>query len=99
LLAQVPVRAGETLEFPLRQWIRLGVELRPQLPASLDVSQQPIIAVVTRQPVALPPFDYEAGPDPAAAGSIAVRSFQRWLARVPPAQRGVAQAFYLVRRP
>ncbi len=41
---------------------------------------------------------YEAGPDPAAS-TIAVRSFQRWRGRIPPSERGVAQAFYLARRP
>lgn len=59
LVARLPVRAGETLEFPLREWIRLGVELRPQLPEGQDSSYQAIIAVVTRRPIPLPPYDYD----------------------------------------
>jgi hypothetical protein len=97
LVAQLPVRAGETVEFPLREWTHLGVELRPQLPEGQDSSQQAIIAVVTRRPFALPPFDYDGLP--ASPNTISARTFQLWLGRIPPGERGVGQTYYLVRRP
>jgi hypothetical protein len=99
LVAQLPVRAGVPLVFPLREWIRQGIELRPRVPEGVDVSQQAIFAVVTRRPVSLPPYDYGTGAPPTAANTIAFRTFQAWLARLPAADRGVGQAFYTVRRP
>jgi hypothetical protein len=99
LIAQLPVRAGVPLAFPFPDWTRQGVELRAQLPEGLDESQQAIFAVVTRRPVALPPYDYETGQPPSAPNTVSLRTFQAWLAALPQRQRGIGQVFYLVRRP
>lgn len=98
LIAQLPVRAGEPVEFPLREWLVQGVELRPQLPANVDVSQQVLVAVVTRRAIPLPLYDVNAPGRDDVSPVLAVRTFQNWLARIPANDRGVGQVFYTVRR-
>jgi hypothetical protein len=99
LIAQLPIRAGRPLDFPLRGWVRRGIELKPQLPAGLEASDQAVIAVVTRRPFPLPPYDYDLDAGPSSGNTISVRTFQVWLGRIPPTARGVSQALYVVRRP
>lgn len=98
LVAQLPVQAGEPLDFPLREWLAQGIELSPQLPADQELSQQTLVAVVTRTPIPLPLFDPSLGPAGPDGRAIGVRTFQAWLARLPATQRGVGQASYVVRR-
>ena len=98
LIASFPIRAGEPVNFPLQQWVQQGIELRPQLPPDTEVSQQTLIAVVTRRPVPLPLLDPNLADWRDGDRRIAVRTFQTWLARLPVGERGLGQAFYLVRR-
>lgn len=98
LIASFPILAGEPVNFPLQQWVQQGIELRPQLPPDTEVSQQTLIAVVTRRPVPLPLLDPNLADWRDGDRRIAVRTFQTWLARLPVGERGLGQAFYLVRR-
>jgi len=87
LIAQLPIRAGRPLDFPLREWVRRGIELKPQLPSGLEASDQAVIAVVTRRPVPLPPYDYELNSGSVTGNTISVRTFQVWLGRIPATER------------
>lgn len=98
LIASFPVRAGEPVNFPLPQWVQQGIELRPQLPDDTDVSQQTLIAVVTRRLMPLPLVDFNLADPRDADRRIAIRTFQNWFTRLPVRDRGIGQAFYLVRR-
>jgi hypothetical protein len=93
LLAELPVRAGETLEVPFPAWQAEGVEFVASLPEGLARSQQTVVAVVTRRPVRLP--TRPSG----AAEPIPGRILQRWLASIPPRERGVGQTLFVVRTP
>ncbi len=98
LLAQFPVRAGEPVLFPLREWYYRGIELKPTLPEGRDESPQVVIAVVTRRPWPLPLVDWSEPQGRRVDDRVSLRLFQLWLSRIPLAERGVAQAFYVVRR-
>jgi hypothetical protein len=98
LIASFPIRADETIDFPLRDWVRLGIDLLPQLPDDVEISQQSLVAVVTRRPIPLPLVDFNLGDPRDGDRRIAVRTFQTWLSRLPLEDRGIGQAFYLVRR-
>lgn len=98
LIASFPVRAGEPVTFPLPQWVQQGIELRPQLPDDTDLSQQTLIAVVTRRPIPLPLVDFNLTDPRDTDRRIAIRTFQNWFTRLPIRERGIGQAFYLVRR-
>lgn len=98
LIASFPIRADEVADFPLRDWVRQGIDLLPQLPDGVEFGQQSVIAVVTLRPVPLPLVDFNLQNVADGDRRIAVRTFQTWLARLPVAQRGIGQVFYLVRR-
>jgi hypothetical protein len=98
LVSQLPIRAGQPLDFPLREWLVQGFEIWPQLPAGQDQSAQSLIAVVTQRPIPLPLFDPGLPGGQSDGRQIAVRTFQVWLSRLPPGERGVGQASYVVRR-
>jgi hypothetical protein len=100
LVAELPIRAGETLEFPLPEWQYQGYELVPSLPRGRTRSQQVVVAVVTRRPAPLPISRDPGLSSEARYGyTLPARVVQRWLAGIPLAERGVAQTLFLVRAP
>ncbi|MDX2193878.1 MAG: hypothetical protein NW201_11025 [Gemmatimonadales bacterium] len=97
-IAQLPVRAGQPLQFPLPGLFWQGIELKPRLLPGQEQAQQSLIAVVTARPVPLPLFDPVAPVADPNDPTLSLRLFQNWLGRIPVADRGVGQAFYLVTR-
>jgi len=100
LVAELPIRAGERLEFPLPEWQYQGYELVPSLPRGRTRSQQVIVAVVTRRPAPLPiGRDPDLASDTRYGYTLPARVVQRWLAGIPLGERGVAQTLFIVRAP
>jgi hypothetical protein len=80
------VAAGDSVEFPPREWRERGLRLRVTLPRGRDARRELFMVVATKSPVR-PPFK-----------SATVLELQRWLVTLPLEQRAIGFAAYEVRR-